>query len=479
MEIDKQFVFYKGYLEFLKKNNPLLFKDVLRNNYDLDSEKNDPALKLLDSVIKLMNKIFQSADEISISLLNYPEKLNKIENYQNDFFKKIMNFSKVSQSLAASAEELHAVITQFSDNINTSVSTMGVINENSKNINKNLEKIDIEISEVTRRTYSIEKVNQETIQQIINFSDVLSEVNSNIGMIKEISDRISFLALNASIEAARAGDQGKGFSVVADGVSSLAEKSKHAVKIISESILKIRDNFQLWKTSSEKSSNSLKDIILSIEKMKTLSVSSETLSQTTSQQVEIVTESFGDFQGIMSEIEKTANYVANSATEIIESINIIEDESKYITENLSGINKGIQSNLKLITNQNPIWLLKFIYTRRIDHIKWVKAVDEAIQLMDIEKIPQLDHTKCKMGLWYYQADIIDDEQRLIHRRLEEPHRMLHGAAKKIKEAISRKDSVLIDKYRKELQIHFLEISTLFNDYIDYLEKKSIKEVNYI
>ncbi|MCB1143775.1 MAG: CZB domain-containing protein [Leptospiraceae bacterium] len=467
----KNFILFSSYDKWFSSQGSKFLRDILRNEWE--SNSSNVAFQLISQANGVKNSIFKSADDISISILTYPDKLNKIETFQREFVKKIKNFSKLSQSLAASSEELHAVISQFSENVTGSISTVGVINQNSQSVTKNLEQMDIKITEIKQRSNNISKLNQETLDDIGIFSNVVTEVSSNVGLLKEISDQISFLALNASIEAAKAGDDGKGFSVVADGVSNLAEKSKHAVKLISDSIIKIKERFGSWRETSEKSIYGLKDIFNSIENVKELSNKSMDLATLTSDQIGAVSESFTEFQSIMDEIERTANFVADSSSEIIDVVSNIEDESSMIFENFVDINNGIQASFKMITNQNPIWLLHFIYARRMDHIKWVKDVDEAIKTSSPESFPQLDHTKCKMGLWYYLAEVADEEQKVIHKRMEEPHRNLHQMAAKIRDAVKRKDNPTISRYRIELGKIYDEIAIIFNEYIDLLEKQAL------
>ncbi|MFB6467013.1 methyl-accepting chemotaxis protein [Cytobacillus sp. Hz8] len=226
---------------------------------------------------------YQSKDEIGALSRSYNEMLAQIRNV-------IMKVREASDMVAASSEELLASAEQTSDATdhiaqastelasgsessvqgaeNASIS-MGNIAVGIANISESIENVtthsNVTNAESQKGDEAITKTIEQmgTINESVAFSsDVIKhlgarseEIEKIVGVISGISDQTNLLALNAAIEAARAGEHGKGFAVVADEVRKLAEESRKSAEQITNLIRDIQENTNNSVVSMEKCTN--------------------------------------------------------------------------------------------------------------------------------------------------------------------------------------------------------------------------------
>ncbi len=239
-----KFVLKKPIQKLIEKLEPITKGDLTVDLNTGADNKNEIGI-LFHHVNMLVNSFKNNIHKIIDVSIQLGSQSEELSSTSNEFEKLTSDMRHKASGITESIKQMSIAIIEVAKNSTSSAEkaeqTERVVESGTKSVQdvaaemKNIEKAVVEVS--------------NTITELGSSSEKIGEI---IGVINDIADQTNLLALNAAIEAARAGEQGRGFAVVADEVRKLAERTTKATKEIESMILSIQRNTQDAVTSMQK-----------------------------------------------------------------------------------------------------------------------------------------------------------------------------------------------------------------------------------
>ncbi|MEQ2527487.1 methyl-accepting chemotaxis protein [Bacillaceae bacterium CLA-AA-H227] len=248
------------------------------------------------------------------------------------------NLSEVSSQVAESTEELAKGSESISSDIQSTASLMGSMSQDFVHVQDESR----QASEASASAFKSVAVGRESLSKQGEIAQQLSKSTENIALsvkefaqftgeiesaaqsVRAIAEQTNLLALNAAIEAARAGEAGKGFAVVADEVRKLAEDSTQATHLITAMVSNIMSG--------------LKNIVEATELGNVLSTQQEQAKVSTEHAFETIATEVTSIQERLEELVRSverSNEMSNQVSLAVENISAITEETAAGTEEIS------------------------------------------------------------------------------------------------------------------------------------------------
>jgi methyl-accepting chemotaxis protein len=368
-------------------------------NHSIDANR-EMMTRILDNTVNVASSSFDTVTAAAKVVFNVEQEENHVRSISDASNQIAISLSAIAQSASdadTAAQRAAEVVREGEVRVGETISSM--------------EQLTDAVSDAATQVEALGKASQR-----------IGEISNVIG---EIAEQTNLLALNAAIEAARAGEHGRGFAVVADEVRNLAARSTEATREIDATIGAIQKQID--------------EVIGSMENSVTRVGSGRTATERTQQAFVAIREGIGTATRQIRQIAEAVSEQKQATEDIVNSIQVIAalssgntQEAYKTVDAIEKMNGVVGHQLRTLDSfQIPD---KAVMVAKSDHVLWKKRLTELLlgrTHMRPEEVT--DHHSCRFGKWYDTEGKRRYGQRPAFLAIEAPHREIHAVAKHIVE----------------------------------------------
>ncbi len=279
---------------------------------DLTQEEKDK-----DRIRAQRAKLLAVADEVTAVAKSLSDASTVLSSQMDELTDGVANTARETERVATAMEEMNATVLEVAKNAGNTAQASDAASRAARDGGREVTRTVEETRQVSHKTADLAGSLDQLSSRAVNIGQVMS-------VIGDIADQTNLLALNAAIEAARAGEAGRGFAVVADEVRKLAEKTMTATAEVATAIREIQD--------------STRQVVAGMDETKA--------------KVEVTADMAERSGGVLSQIVEQSDRIADMVRNIAAASEQQSATSEEVNGSVSHINELSQAISRQITDAN-------------------------------------------------------------------------------------------------------------------------------
>ena len=303
-------------------------------------------------------------DSFRSSMLSVKDTTDAVESGSTDMKEKTENAVNANEQVATAIGNVAAEVSQQASAVDQMIENVASLADAGKAVSTAVEEALQYMKQLDGNSADMkakmESMSEESAHMDVNVQEIsekidvtskgIQEMETILGSIEEIASETNLLALNASIEAARAGDAGRGFAVVADSIKGLSENTSNELENIRKIISTLVENFKecekcidLVVKSNQSSTESTKDVIESLR-----IINNDVVS--TNEKLTVVHETDEKMMKDIMEIDSQVKVIGQAAESNAAATQEITASSEELTALLTNISSTCNSMTGYVDN---------------------------------------------------------------------------------------------------------------------------------